>query len=462
MVKWPKSKEYDFTGGGVVHEQYAVSPPGEQHRGRGTGTAGADDDHVIGRFGHAAQNAVPGGRWGSGNSPGSRRGRTSEWHYGRVERVTVWDERLDPSERVALTPSLPADLNRTPDILVVGGGVVGLSIAVACRRAGLGEVVVLEQSPRLASAASGGNGGAIAPDMHLPTDSPEFVAFGRASRELYRLWDTEWTGAIGLWPTRWLMVFPAGAAPAPPAEFTVLDAAALPELEPDVRLPEGGIAMVVDGQFGVNPQRLVAALAARSGQIAAGVRMLDVAVRGGRIDTVHTTAGDFTPGAVVMATGLVPEPWAGGIAQRWIKGHMLALAPGPWRLGSVLAGPIGGGTPLSDGTLVCGGTFDDGDLTPGVRPEIADPMAAGLAAIVPSAADAVISHRWCCFRPYIDGRQPVVDRLPGVGNGWFAGGHFTTGVMMAAGTGAAIADWIGTGSAPKLVETFTLPPLRRE
>ena len=387
-----------------------------------------------------------------------------------VDRVTVWDDRLDAAQRAALRPGTPDGLNRSPDVLVVGGGVVGLAVAVACRRAGLGGVVVLEQADRLASSASGANGGAIAPDMHLLTDSAEFVAFGRASRDLYRELDAEWDGAIGLWPTRWLNIFPPGSAPlvsrqAPdtavdarvPVEFEVLDAAGVREVEPDVRLPDGGTAILLHGQFGVNPQRLVATLAPRAGQVATGVRMLDLTVRGDRVVAVHTTAGDFGPGALVLATGLVPAPWDAGVAQRWIKGHMVAVTPGPWRLGSVLSGPLGGGTPLRDGTVFCGGTFDDGDLTPDVYPSVADPMVADLATVLPAAAGATISHRWCCFRPFIEGRQPVVDRLPGLVNGWFTGGHFTTGIMMAAVTGAALAQWIGGGMAPELVSTFTLP-----
>jgi len=377
----------------------------------------------------------------------------------------VWDDRLSDGENAALRPGTPERLDRSPDVLIVGGGVVGLSVAVACRRAGLGRVLVLERAERLASAASGANGGAIAPDMHVLTDSPEFVAFGRASRELYRQWDADWGGAIGQWPTRWLNIFPPGGAPEPPsaapgpvaAPFPLLDAAAVREVEPDVRLPDGGRAMLVDGQYGVNPQRLVAALAGHAGAVATGVAMRDVSVRGDRIVAVHTTAGEFTPGAVVVATGLVPAPWDAGVPQRWVKGHMAAVAPGPWRLSSVLSGPLGGGTPLDDGTVVCGGTFDDGDLSPELRPAIADALAAGLATVLPAAAGAMVSHRWYCFRPYIEGCQPIVDRLPGAANGWFAGGHFTTGVMMAAATGAAIAGWIGGGDAPELARTFTLP-----
>jgi glycine/D-amino acid oxidase-like deaminating enzyme len=385
--------------------------------------------------------------------------------------MSVWDERLTTAENVALRPGLPADLVRNPDVLVIGGGAVGLAVAAACVRAGLGRVVVLEREARLASAASGSNGGAIAPDLHLFTDSAEFVAFGRASRGLYEELDAEWDGAIGMWPTRWLNILapdqapdvsrqPPGTAttshPLPP-EFRLLDAADVRALEPDVRLPEGGSVMLATGQFGVNPQRLAAAFAARAGQVATGVAMRDVTMRGDRIVTVHTTAGDFTPGAVVVATGLVPEPWSAGVPQRWIKGHMAAVAPGPWELGSVLSGPLGGGTPLPDGTIFCGGTFDPGDHSPEVRTDVTDGLVVSLATVLPAAAGAPVSHRWCCFRPHIEGRQPVIDRLPGVTNGWFAGGHFTTGIMMAAGTGAAVAAWIAGSARPAGIETFDLP-----
>ncbi|MGI5244199.1 NAD(P)/FAD-dependent oxidoreductase [Dactylosporangium sp. CA-139066] len=374
-----------------------------------------------------------------------------------VQRVTVWDDRVTTGERAALFPARPDDLDRRPDVLVIGGGVIGLAAAVFCRRAGLGRVLLLEQSPRLAPGASTGNGGAIAPDMHVLTDSPEFVAFGRRSRQLYRDLDAEWAGAIGAWPTRWLDIRPEADLPA--GVWPRLDAAGVRELEPDVRLPDGAAALLVEDQLTVNPVRLAAALSRRAGTVATGVGMLGVSVQGDRVCTVHTTAGDFAPGALVVATGLVPRPWHHAVPQQWVKGHMLALARGPWRLRSVLAGPFGGGTPLPWGGVVCGGTFDDGDTSRDVRPEVADPMATALATLVPAAAGARIVHRWCCFRPHIKGRQPVIDRLPGVTNAWFAGGHFTTGIMMAAATGAAVAEWIEGGQTPTEVHAFGLPVL---
>jgi glycine/D-amino acid oxidase-like deaminating enzyme len=106
------------------------------------------------------------------------------------------------------------------------------------------------------------------------------------------------------------------------------------ELEPDLTPPEGYTALLVGDQGAVNPQRLAAALASPAGAVATGVEATGTGLRGDRIAAVHTSIGDFQPGVVVMATGLVPPPWSRAVRQRWVKGHMLATAPGPWRLGS--------------------------------------------------------------------------------------------------------------------------------
>ena len=377
-----------------------------------------------------------------------------------MTRATVWEGELNAAQRSALHPGVPYGLNRRPDVLVVGGGVIGLATAAACRRAGLGSVVVIERAEQLASAASGGNGGAIAPDMHALTDSPEFVALGRASLAAYRRLDAEWDGAIGLRTTRWLQLFStASGPPVPPVgpQFEVLDDRAVRELEPDLAPPEGCTALSVVGQARVNPQRLAAALAGRAGTTATGIEATGIRVRRDRIIMVHTNAGDFQPDVVVMATGLVPPPWSELVRQRWVKGHLLATAPGPWRLASVVQNDQGGGSPLPSGGILCGGTLDHDDVSPEPQPEIVAALSAGLHQLVPATRDSSITHRWCCFRPVVHGRHPVIDQLPGTSNGWLSAGHYTTGVLMAAATGQTLASWIAGGTRPHAISSFRLP-----
>ena len=374
--------------------------------------------------------------------------------------ATVWEGELSAAERAALSPGTPDRLNRRPDVLVVGGGVIGLATAMACRRARLGSVVLVEQAERLASAASGGNGGAIAPDMHALTDAPEFVAFGRVSLAMYRDLDAEWDGAIGLRTTRWLRLFPARSSPpAPPVgpQFESLEGPAIGELEPDLAAQKGSTALLVTGQGAVNPQRLAAALAVRAGTVATGVAATGIRVRGDRIMAVNTSIGDFQPGVVVTATGLVPPPWSRRVSQALVKGHLLAIAPGPWRLTSTVSSEQGNAHALPGGGIMCGATLDAGDSSPDLRPEVVAALAAGLRRLLPATRHGSITHRWCCFRPLVEGRHPVIDQLPGTANGWLSAGHFTTGVLMAAATGQSLASWIASGIRPPAIASFGLP-----
>jgi hypothetical protein len=45
----------------------------------------------------------------------------------RARRATLWAAALDPGDRALLDPGVPADLDRRPDVLVVGGGVIALA-----------------------------------------------------------------------------------------------------------------------------------------------------------------------------------------------------------------------------------------------------------------------------------------------------------------------------------------------
>jgi Pentapeptide repeats (9 copies) len=85
-----------------------------------------------------------------------------------IAQPTLWSATLDPADHAALDPGVP-DLDRHPDVLVIGGDVIGLATALFCRRAGL-RLIQIIQSQRLAAAALGdagtSAGGGLGPRRH--------------------------------------------------------------------------------------------------------------------------------------------------------------------------------------------------------------------------------------------------------------------------------------------------------
>jgi glycine/D-amino acid oxidase-like deaminating enzyme len=372
-----------------------------------------------------------------------------------IRRVqgTVWASTVDPADRAALDPGMPADLDRHPDVLVVGGGVIGLATAVFCRRAGMRRVLVIEAA-RLAAAASGGAGGALAPALHQQSEPPGFVALARASLALYRQLDQDWDRALGLERMAGLQLLPAGPPPGGPwPGVELLDSDQVAELVPElVPMPAG---LLAPDQARVHPLRLAAALARRAGSVATGVAMTDLQVAGGRIVRVRTTAGELHPGVVVFATGLAPEPWV-RVPQRLVKGHLVATEPVGFRLVCGVHSPGFGVGSMADGGLLAGGTRDEGDHSAQVRPEAVQGIRRRLGELLPAAAQVRVRYQWCCFRPATADGQPVIDRVPSLDNAWVSVGHDGDGLLMAPATGQALASWITTSRQPQEVASFGL------
>jgi glycine/D-amino acid oxidase-like deaminating enzyme len=325
----------------------------------------------------------------------------------------VWPDQLSDAELASLDPGVPNNLNHGPDVLIVGGGIVGCATAAACVRAGLGAVVVLERE-RLGAGASGGAAGILAPEFHLGTDPDALVKMMRLSLDDWREIEATWPGGVGL-----------------------------------LRYDYHG-----HPQARVNPLRAIARLAAGLPAIATGVAVTGVASDGRRIEAVLTTVGEFRPRAVVFATGIPPrlDGLAFDLPSSEVKGHIAVSQPSELTPGQTIADIA---RVIEDGRILVGGTLDVDDHERVVRPEIADRLWDEFVDVWPRARDMSVEYRWACFRPAHPDQLPVIDRVPGLSNAWLTSGHYKTGILLAPATGRALAEWIASGSPPVEVAAFS-------
>jgi glycine oxidase len=370
-----------------------------------------------------------------------------------VADTAIWRDQLTPAERAELGRGAGVIPLAQPDILVVGGGIAGVATAAACHGAGLGSVLLIEAG-RLGAGATGGAAGLLTPEPHEWSDPQPFVDLARASLDRWSELDQSVPGGVGLVELDWIGLAPDPGGFAPHLQPSVewLDPGDVASLVPGLARPMAGA--LIRHQARVNPLRSLARLAAGLPAVATGIAAVSVTVRGERIVSVGTTSGAIQPGAVVFATGLPPllDGLSLDLPASQVKGHLLATEPTALRLPGTVA-PVA--TQLEDGRLLVGGTFDTGDETPQVRPEVIDSILSALYATLPAVRGLKAAYQWCCFRPRHPDGRPVIDRVPGLANAWLTSGHFRTGILMAPITAQVLCHWIATGQPPAEADAWS-------
>jgi len=340
-----------------------------------------------------------------------------------------------------------------PDVLVVGGGILGVCIAAACAEADLGSVLLIETG-RLGAGATGGATGLLIPEPHQWSDPEPFVDLERASLERWRDLEKSTPGGVGLVELDWIGLAPhdSGYAPHQPRDVEWLNPGQVEELIPGLARPMEGA--LVRRQARLNPLRAVARLAAHLPAVATGIAATSVEISDDRIVRVGTSAGDVVPGAVVFATGRPPvlDGLPLHIPSDRVKGHLLVTEPTDVALPGIVA-PLA--TPIENGQLLAGGTFDLGDESPAVQPGVIESIMDGLASVLPSLRGVGVAYQWCCFRPRHPDRRPVIDKVPGLSNAWLTSGHFRTGILNAPATAALVSRWIAAGEPPVEAGTWS-------
>jgi D-amino-acid dehydrogenase len=214
----------------------------------------------------------------------------------------------------------------------------------------------------------------------------------------------------------------------------------------------------------LDPRQLTAALAAlvtsRGAAIRTGQPVSGFAVSGGRVTAV--VAGEQVPaGSVVIAAGALSVPVTRklGVSLPMTAGKGYSVSVGTAKPPSApmyLAESRVGATPM-DGRVRLAGTIEFSGLNSRRDPRrIASLLHAARCYLTGLDFDDV-AEEWAGMRPLCPDGLPVLDRVPGTQNAYLATGHSTLGITLAAVTGAHMAEFIRTGTAPLAARPFRFP-----
>ena len=369
---------------------------------------------------------------------------------------------------------------KTWDVIIIGGGIIGLSLSIALRKRGATVLVVERGEPgREASYAAGG----MLVDSPLETP-PALQSLATASAGMYPEFTHELEVESGmkvdlrdfgtiLFLSREHLRHPALTSPQ--MRPTAASTAELEQLEPELRKAvfddsemesfrqEYRVEQSVDEikeffrairgralylkEQSVDPRALsTAAFKAaknRGVDFSSGDPVTAADVTDGRVIGVTTAKTSFRAGKLVICAGA----WSGQIGPRPIptrpvKGQMLCLVRYPRNLlKHVIRTPDVYLIPRSDGRLLVGATVEEAGFDKRTDPPTIQRLHRAALTLVPKLADAKILEDWAGLRPGTPDNLPILGATE-IHGYYVATGHFRDGILLAPITAQVMSDVI--------------------
>jgi glycine oxidase len=335
---------------------------------------------------------------------------------------------------------------KTWDVIIIGGGIIGLSLSIALRKRGACVLVVERGEPgREASHSAGGM------LVDSPLESPTVLqALATASARLY----PEFAHEVQIESGIAVDLRDFGTIVCPPPEHihehpgltaSSLLPAALSELEPALA-DRRHLAFYLK-ERSVDPRALAAAATKaakkRTVDFSSGDAVTSVDLLEGRATSVTTVKTSFLASKIVNCAGC----WSGQISPsrlptRPVKGQMLCLVMHPRNLlKHVIRTPDVYLIPRSDGRLLVGATVEEAGFDKRTDPDTIQRLHRDALKLVPKLAYAKILEDWAGLRPGTPDNLPILGatEIPGY---YVATGHFRDGILLAPITAQVMADVI--------------------
>jgi glycine oxidase len=329
------------------------------------------------------------------------------------------------------------------DVIIIGGGIIGLSLSIEIRKKGASVLVIERGEPgHEASRAAGG----MLVDCSLETP-PSLQSLARASARMYPGFahelQVESGMSVDLRDHGTILISPT--TDAAPEFSTSLFSEHLADREPS--LVVGDRQAFYLQERSVDPRALTAAAwktaKNRGVDFSSGDEVTAVNVSDRRVTGVTTNKTSFSAPTVVNCAGA----WAGqigpeAIPTRPVKGQMLCLAMhSPAVLKHVIRTPKVYLIPRSDGRLLVGATVEDAGYDKRTDVATIKRLYQAAQTLVPKLAESRILEDWAGLRPGTPDGLPILGATSTQGY-YVATGHFRDGILLAPITAKIMAEVI--------------------
>ena len=353
---------------------------------------------------------------------------------------------------------------KTWDAVIIGGGVIGLSLALRLKDQHLAVLVIEKREP--VGEATHAAGGMIACcDPHIAKElRPLADASARIYPEFVREVELESGVSADLRDVGVIAVFDDGEKPSC-AAARQLPPGELARLEPSLQV-EGNAWYLPE--LCVDPRGLGGALVKaaknRSVDFVTGAAALEILVSNGCTSGVRAAHATYATAVVVNCAGA----WASqikpiAIPTRPVKGQMVCVVP---VAGTSHSGPIVQHVvrtpdiyiiPRSDGRILLGATVEEAGFDKQVDPDTIQRLYREGKRIAPVLESTRIHEAWAGLRPGTPDNLPILGQtaLPGY---FAATGHYRDGIMLAPATANVMTQLIT--AQPPSIDLAAFSPLR--
>lgn len=365
------------------------------------------------------------------------------------------------------------EIQRSADVVIIGGGVIGLTIARALGQRGVRDVCLIERSS-LGAEASFAAGGILGPQAEAKARD-DFLELACRSRDLYPNFaaslseetgidvELDNTGTLYIALTehdlseiekRYEWQRRAGLA------VEKLTPAAARDLEPCIAESVRG-ALHFPLEFQVENRRLLNALINSVDKlgitIATQTNVDSITIERGRLTGVQTSRGFVSCRTAIIAAGTwssIIQHSAAPLIEP-IRGQMICFDAKPQLTRHVIHSPRGYLVPRRDGRVLAGSTSEHAGFTKQVTAGGISFILANAQEISPAISNLPIVDTWSGLRPRAADGLPVLGPCDEIDGLVYATGHYRNGILLAPVTGELIAEAVVEGHVSPLLAAFT-------